>query len=85
MIIGDTADSIKGLENKGKSFCEKHFKDFKGDYPLEVLKIYIEHYKDQKQAIDEFYKHYKCLHILKEDSTFVSPTPVIVDVNKLII
>jgi hypothetical protein len=65
MIIGDKADNIPGLKNKAEAFVNSVFKDTT-DYPETVLSCYIGHYNSIDIAIEQFYKHYKCLKI-KDD------------------
>lgn len=71
MIIGDSADNIKGIPGVGKAnviFTNSLFKPT----PEYVLSFYIHHFGEIK-GIDEFYKNYKCLKILDEDKDFVIP------------
>jgi 5'-3' exonuclease len=75
MITGDVADNIKGLTGKGEVYANKlvEFAEER-NIPLhmEVLDRYIRYF-DTTLGIEEFYKNYKCLHILDEFSNFVIP------------
>jgi hypothetical protein len=64
MIVGDNADNIPGLKGKAEAFVEKLFADTT-NYPERVLSAYIGHYSNIDLAIEEFYKHYKCLSMVK--------------------
>lgn len=64
MIIGDTADNIKGIEGKGPKFAEQLFTDIKCP-PARILKAYIEKY-GESLGIENYYKNYKCLKILEQ-------------------
>lgn len=64
MITGDTVDNIKGIPKKGIKYAEKLFEDNLG-VPIEslVFNEYVQHF-GENNGIEEFYKNYKCLHIL---------------------
>lgn len=74
MIAGQSGDGIKGLPGKGVKFVEKRFLDT--ITPEGVLQCYIEHYGNEEQAIEEYYKNYKCLKILDNKEGFVIPEPI---------
>lgn len=76
MITGDTIDNIKGIPGKGIVYANKVIDSvelFSTSYPVEVLDRYIRYYKDNRIGLEEFYKNYKCLHILDNFSNFVFP------------
>lgn len=68
MIIGDSADNIKGVPGKGIKFAEKLF-DIKTRYEATTLMIYVDYFGEYK-GIEEFYKNYKSLMILRECEDF---------------
>lgn len=77
MIIGDSADNIKGVPKKGEKFVEEMFSKLVGEsdkYPMYVLNEYIKYFGEMK-GIEEYYKNYKCLLILDsyEDMEFQEP------------
>jgi len=70
MIIGDTADGIKGLEGKGKVFAEKYINEYcKLSFCTEVFDLYVSTLGEYR-GIEEFNKNYKLLKILSRDSIF---------------
>ena len=68
MLVGDSADNIKGCKGVGPKTAEAIIKNAK-DSSLreEVLKKYCEVYGEY-DGIIEFYKYYRCLHILDDIS-----------------
>jgi hypothetical protein len=77
MIIGDSADGIKGLPGKGKVFADNLFVDnenLENEVPLSSLcfQAYLQHFGEYK-GIEQFYKNYKSLKILNEYPGFVLP------------
>ena len=81
MICGDQADAVTGIFGKGEKYFEKIIKVYKQDTPIHsiILHAYIENYGEYK-GIEEFYKNYKLLKILREKEDFVIPE--IQSVNK---
>lgn len=89
MIVGDTADNVKGLKGKGDKFAKEFLNkftedDFRNNIVLgEIFKLYIEQY-GQHMGIAEFNKNYGCLYILREPSEVPNhieltiPEPIIV-------
>ena len=75
VICGDGADGVKGLMGKGEAFAKKLFSILANDkyYPEAVLSAFISHYNDVHMAIEEYYKNYKCLYILKEYGSYEIP------------
>lgn len=66
MITGDTADNIKGVEGKGPAYANKLFSEgAPSHYPRYVFQAYIDRYGEDK-GIEEFYKNYKVLKIVKD-------------------
>ncbi len=65
MVVGDTADNIKGLMGKGEVYWLKLL-ELNKDVNLNTLvyKEYIKLYGPHR-GILEFYKNYRCLYILK--------------------
>lgn len=86
MIIGDTADNIKGLEGKGKSYADKlllNVDDYQSMRSI-VFEEYINQYGEYV-GISKFYQNYICLKI-KDD--FPAPgfsDPLDIDVNNLVV
>lgn len=75
MICGDVADNIKGIPSKGIVYANKliDFAKEKGtSISTEVLDRYIRYF-GENEGIEEFFKNYKCLHILDNFSNFVIP------------
>lgn len=75
MIIGDSADNIKGIPGKGVKFANQLFEECElvkgaetqiGLFRNEILYLYIDKFGEYK-GIEEFYKNYKCLKILNEN------------------
>ena len=84
MIIGDTADNIKGIPGIGIKGSEKILnedKDYTGDYRDRVFNAYLK-YLGQDLGIDEFYKNYKCLKIVDNWESFKVPDPVRFEIDK---
>ncbi len=77
MIIGDTADNIKGIPGMGKAAADKVFEGIKTP-PARVLKNYIEHFGEDV-GIEEYYKNYKCLYIM--DKYHIMLEPNIMELN----
>jgi len=86
MIIGDTADNIKGLEGKGKSFADKlllNIDDYESMRTI-VFDEYINHYGEY-QGISKFYQNYICLKIKDDFPATDYFNPLDIDVNNLVI
>lgn len=77
MIIGDTVDNIKGLLGRGEKYCDKmNIKKLPQVFTLYLLDYGIE------KGVDEFYKNFKCLHILTESERFIHiPKPILIEKN----
>ena len=86
MIIGDSADNIKGLEGKGKSFADKLLLNIDDEQSLRiaVFEEYINHYGEY-EGISKFYQNYICLKIKDDYPATGFLTPLEVDVNNLVI
>lgn len=72
MIVGDSADNIKGIPKKGEKFAEKLIKEIKFSDKLlyeQILSEYILYFGEYR-GIEEFYKNYKMLYILREKDGF---------------
>lgn len=75
MIVGQPGDNIKGIPGKGIKTVEKWFEEASNtgwNYSNITLLNYINHFKEYK-GIQEFYKNYMCLYILKEKEEFEIP------------
>lgn len=74
MICGDQGDGIPGLKGRGPAFAAKVLAE--GDvntYSMLVFKAYVDYYKNELKAIEEFYMHYRLLKILEfQEGFFVS-------------
>ena len=79
MIIGDSADNIKGIPRKGEKFVENFFfEETKLGISLEINKnlrtkvfeLYTSHFGEM-EGIEEFYKNYKMLKILEEKEEII--------------
>lgn len=78
LICGDSVDHIQGLKNKSEAFCTKNnIKTLK-----DAFRAYLEHYNNDLLAVDEFYKNFKCLYILKESDKFTIPIPIKIEKNE---
>lgn len=68
MIVGDTADNIKGIpglgDKKALSFMSKFPRQM---LPKEIFALYMSHFGESK-GIAEFFMNYKCLRIVEEVS-----------------
>lgn len=64
MLVGDTADNIKGVKGIGPVAASKIINNTI-NWRSEVLESYCRVYGEQ-DGITEFYKCYKCLHILDD-------------------
>jgi 5'-3' exonuclease len=74
MITGDTADAIKGVPGKGVRTAEYILEKVHiTQYPQEVFRQYLEAFKTEAIAIEQFYKNYKMLWILREKEDFIVP------------
>jgi 5'-3' exonuclease len=75
MIIGDSADGIIALKGLGVKFCDKEFANFQADdYKSGIVRnvifdLYCKRLGEYK-GIEEFYKTYYSLKILKEYEPF---------------
>ena len=85
MIIGDSADNVKGLEGKGKAFAIKLLMNIDDveSFRTTVFEEYINQYGEYK-GIEKFYQNYKCLKIM-DGEYFSDDQPIILDVNNLVI
>jgi len=68
LICGDTVDNLKGIPGKGEAYCEKNNIKFVWD----AFRAYILEFGLEK-GVFEFYKHFKCLYILKSSDKFTIP------------
>jgi 5'-3' exonuclease len=68
MLMGDSGDSITGIEGVGIKTAEKWLAN--GSFQSVVLGKYIEHY-GFTQGIENFYKNYKQLYILRNKEDFI--------------
>jgi hypothetical protein len=86
MIIGDSADNIKGLEGKGKAFADKLLLNIEDEQSLRiaVFEEYIDHYGEY-EGISKFYQNYICLKIKDNFPATGYLNPLDVDVNNLIL
>lgn len=79
MITG-THNNVKGLPGKGAKYVEKLFEKLNYRTDLEyaelVFSAYLAHYGNSKDAIEEFYKNYKCVKLLTFKEDFGIPTPI---------
>lgn len=84
LIIGDRADNITGLHGKGEKYIEKNvnLKGDKNDF-VTIFSEYLKYFNDYSQAIDEFYKNFKCLKVLDDDSSMELPSPVKLFTNEV--
>ncbi len=75
MICG-THNGIKGIPGKGIKYVEKLYEENLGT-PIEALIFneYIQYFNEPK-GIEEFYKNYNCIKLLKENKDFVIPEPI---------
>lgn len=83
MITGDSIDGVPGIPGKGKKFAEKLFESETLDNKevtnttssdsLKVFECYVNNLGIDN-GIEEFYKNYKCLKIVKDWPSFLLPT-----------
>lgn len=73
LIVGDTADTIKGIPSFGKTAAEKILGEAntEEDYLPLVFKAYLNYYVNKKNnsylvAIENFTKNYKLVHLLRQ-------------------
>lgn len=70
MIVGDTADNIKGLPKKGPAAFAKYMQDFLENSTMTNFEAYIlDRYIDELgvvSGIESFYYNYKMLRLLTE-------------------
>lgn len=72
MIVGQPGDNIKGIPGCGDKFATNFLNQNTVDYAAKVMMAYVTHLGDNK-GIEEFYKNYKSLYILKEYNGFIIP------------
>lgn len=70
LIVGDTADSIKGIEGKGESFWRKISKEAIPSWG-DILQEYITKY-GVTVGIYNFQKNYRMLHLLETEEEFIT-------------
>lgn len=77
LVIGDTVDNICGVHGKGEVYCNKN----NITTVSKAFNTYIETYGLQL-GVDEFYKNFKCLHILTHSDKYTEcPTPIKIDTD----
>jgi len=82
MISGQNGDNIKGLPKRGEVYAKKLYDNVdESIYSSVALKAYTDHF-GQNKGINEFYKNYKCLHILEEYEGFEVPAPIQFNIEK---
>lgn len=69
MIIGDTADNIKGIPKKGEAYANALISDVKFATAHQIAIEYVNHF-GEADGIEELYKNYKCLKIVEQDDSF---------------
>ncbi len=74
MIAGQSGDGVKGIPGQGVKAAEKLFSVPEANLPQLTLGAYIKHFGEHV-GIEEFYKNYKCLYILREQEGFQIPDP----------
>jgi 5'-3' exonuclease len=66
MIVGDTADNIKGIPGMGDKKTLTFMKKIqRQELPKEVLSLYMNYFGESK-GIAEFFMNYKCLKIVED-------------------
>ena len=72
LICGDTVDNIKGIPGKAEAYCKRHdIRKIENAFSAYLAEFGLE------KGVDEFYKNFKCLYILKESDKFTKiPTPI---------
>lgn len=67
IVIGDTADNIKGLPGKGPAFVKKILEESNdiNTFKARIMYEYLRQFGEEK-GVNEFYKNYKCLKIKDE-------------------
>lgn len=65
LISGDHTDNIKGIPGKGVVFANKVLTGSLEDNLVTCFKEYLNHYKTINKSIEEFYKNFKDVYLLK--------------------
>lgn len=65
LIAGDYTDNIKGIPGKGNAFANKVLTKSPEDNLITCFKEYLNHYKTINKSIEEFYKNFKDVYLLK--------------------
>lgn len=71
MIVGDTADNVKGIPGYGPKKAEIILSDTSKPYHTLVLNAYVEAFKED--GVSEFCKNYYCLKLLDKYKGFIIP------------
>lgn len=72
MIVGDSADNVKGLPGKGPKYAEKVLLPLVSGLREAVFSEYVTQFGEDR-GIEEFYKNYKCLKIKEVDDSLITP------------
>ena len=86
MIVGDSADNIKGLEGKGKAFADKLLLNVDDAESMRTLVFeeYINQYGEY-HGVSKFYQNYICLKIKDDIPATDFLNPIDVEVDNLVI
>lgn len=86
LITGDSTDNIKGIPGKGEVFAKSKIVpgNVKGNL-LTVFSEYINHYGNIPKGIEEFYKNFKTVYLLKKDDEIAEYLDLeVFDINEFI-
>jgi DNA polymerase-1 len=77
MVVGQPGDNLKGIKGKGPVYAVNLLNDKFGEKDLlnVVFNSYLCNYSSKEEAIDEFYKNFKCLTIVNSWRGFNIPEP----------
>lgn len=81
LIVGDQADNIKGIKGLGPAYTNKLLNDIHDNISLltTVFNSYLCNSSNIDNAIDEFYKNFKCLKIIDTWDGFQIPKPIVIN------
>lgn len=77
LVCGDGVDNLHGIYGKGPAYCDKNNIKFVWDaFKAYIIELGLE------AGVDEFYKNFKCLYILKESNKFEIPASIKINKNE---
>lgn len=76
MIVGDSADNIKGVKGLGPAYARTMLEYGNSDLLNKVLNSYLSISESEEEAIDSFYQNYKCLKVVDKWEGYNIPEPI---------